>query len=81
MKGALRMGHISLSLSEDAQCRGPQGSAPLLEALGYEKALGLSISLHGGSVGQPVVGSSTGDFERWLIGALEVEHPLSMGAL
>ena len=30
---------------------------------GYErKALGTSISLHGGSVGQRGVGSSTGDF-------------------
>jgi hypothetical protein len=32
----------------------------------------MGISLHGGSVGQPRVGSSTGDFERWLKGALEV---------
>jgi len=33
---------------------------------GYErKALGMGISLHGGSVGQPGVGSSTGDFEIW----------------
>jgi hypothetical protein len=31
-------------------------------------------SLHGGSVGQPGVGSSTGDNERWLKGALEVHH-------
>jgi hypothetical protein len=28
------------------------------------KALGMGISLHGGSVGQPEVGSSTGDFGR-----------------
>jgi hypothetical protein len=42
--------------------------------LGYErKALETGISLHGVSVGQPGVGSSTGDFERWLKGALEVE--------
>ena len=41
----------------------------------YEKnALETGISLHGGSVRQPGVGSSTGDFERWLKGALEVEH-------
>jgi hypothetical protein len=26
----------------------------------------MGISLHGGSAGQPGVGSSTGDFERWL---------------
>ena len=43
--------------------RGPEG---------YErKALGMGISLYGGSVGQPGVGSSTGDFEIWLKGALE----------
>jgi hypothetical protein len=32
----------------------------------------MGISLHGGSVEQPGVGSSTRDFERWLKGALEV---------
>jgi hypothetical protein len=41
---------------------------------GYErKALGIGISPHGGSVGQPGVGSSTGDFEIWLKGSLGVE--------
>jgi len=45
--------------------RGPEG---------YErKALGMGISLYGGSVGQPGVGSSTGDIEIWLKGAMEVE--------
>jgi hypothetical protein len=40
---------------------------------GYErKALGKGISPHGGSVGQTGVGSSTGDFEIWLKGALGV---------
>jgi len=40
---------------------------------GYgRKALQTGISLYGGSVGQPGVGSSTRDFERWLTGALEV---------
>ena len=34
----------------------------------------MGISLHGGSVRQPGVGLSTGDFERWLKGALEVER-------
>jgi len=34
----------------------------------------MGISLHGSSVGQPGVGSSTRDYERWLKGALEVEH-------
>ena len=37
------------------------------------KALEMGISLCGGSVGQPGVGSSTGDFVIWLKGALEVE--------
>jgi hypothetical protein len=42
---------------------------------GYErKALGMGISPHGGSVGQPRVSSSTGDVEIWLKGALGVEH-------
>ena len=42
---------------------------------GYErKALGTDICLHGGSVVQPGVGSSTRDFEIWLKGALEVER-------
>jgi hypothetical protein len=35
--------------------------------------MGMGISLHGGSVGQPGVGLSSGDFEMWLKGALEVE--------
>jgi hypothetical protein len=42
--------------------------------------LGMGISLHGGLDGQPGVGLSPGDFERWLKGALEVGC-LSMGAL
>jgi hypothetical protein len=41
---------------------------------GYErKALGMGISPHGGSVGQPGVGSSAGDFEIWLKGLVAVE--------
>jgi len=40
---------------------------------GYErKALGMGMSLHGGSVGQTGVRSSTRDFDIWLKGALEV---------
>jgi hypothetical protein len=42
--------------------------------------MGTGIPLHVGSVGQPGVGSSTGDFGRWLKGALEVEC-LPVGAL
>jgi hypothetical protein len=34
----------------------------------------MSISLHGGSVGQPRVGSSSRDFERLMKGALGMEH-------
>ena len=44
------------------------GLAPL------RKALGMGISLHGGSVGQPGVGSSTRDFEIWMKGALKVQQ-------
>ena len=62
------------SHSEEAHCGGPRGRASLLGTMGYErKALGMGISLHGGSVGQHGVGSSTGDFEIWLKGVLEVE--------
>ena len=43
---------------------------------GYErKAVRMGNSLHGGSVGQSRMGSSTGDFEIWLKGALRVERP------
>jgi len=44
------------------------------------KALGMGISLHGGSVWQPGVGSSTRDFETRLKGALELKL-LPVGAL
>jgi hypothetical protein len=61
------------SLSEETHCGGAQGRAPLLGTLDYErKDLGTGISLHESSVGQPGVGLSTGDFERWLKGALGV---------
>jgi hypothetical protein len=50
------------------------GGSPARGHEGYErKALGMGISPHGGSVGQPGVGSSAGDFEIWLKGALGVE--------
>jgi len=45
--------------------RGPEGYK--------RKALGMGISLYGGSDGQPGVVSSTGDFKIWLKGALEME--------
>ena len=38
--------------------------------------MGMGICPHGGSVGQPGVGSSTGDFEMWLKGAVGVEFSL-----
>jgi hypothetical protein len=64
-----------VSLSTGAHCGGPPGRASLLGTLGYErKALETGISLYGGLVRQPGVGSSTGDFELWLKGALEVGH-------
>jgi len=41
----------------------------------YErKALGMGISVHGGSVWLTGVGSSTGDLESWMKGALGMEH-------
>ena len=46
--------------------RGPEGY--------IRKALGMGISLHGGSVGQTGVGSSTGVFEIFFKGSLEVER-------
>jgi hypothetical protein len=56
VKGALGMGHLSLSL------KGSLWRAHLLGTLGYEiKVLGMGISLDGGSVGQPGVGLSTGN--------------------
>jgi hypothetical protein len=62
-------------LSEKPQSRGPRMRAPLLGTLGYErKALGAGISLHGGSVGQTEVGSSTQYFKRWLKGVLKMKH-------
>ena len=49
---------------------------------GYErKALEMGISLHGGSAGQPGVGSFTRDFERWLKGGSRNAANLSVGAL
>jgi hypothetical protein len=70
-KRALEMGHPSLlelfqgNMEGCSFVRGPEG---------YErKALGMSFSLHGDSDGPPGVGSSTGDFEIWLTGALGVE--------
>jgi hypothetical protein len=57
-KAALEMGYLSVG----ALLGEHGGGAPLLGA-----------SLYGGSVGQPGVGSSTGDLEIWLKGALVVE--------
>jgi hypothetical protein len=45
--------------------KGPEGYV--------RKALGMGISLHGGSAGQPGVGSDTKDFKIWLKGGLDVE--------
>jgi hypothetical protein len=58
------------SLSEEAHCGEARGRSLLMR---YEtKALGTGISLHGNSVGQTGLGSSSGNFERWLKGALDV---------
>ena len=64
----------SASLSIGALLGEPGGGSFARGPEGYEKkALRMDISLHGGSVGQPGVGSSTGDFEIGLKGALEAE--------
>jgi hypothetical protein len=41
--------------------------------------VGRGISLHSSSVGKPGVGPSTGGFERWLKGVLELGH-FSLGS-
>ena len=53
-------------LSEEAQCRGPLGRAPLLGTLEdmLRKALDKGISLHRGSVGEPGGDSLARTFER-----------------
>jgi hypothetical protein len=53
-------------LSEDAQCGGPLGRAPLLGTLEemFRKALDTGISLHRGLVGEPRGDSLAGTFER-----------------
>ena len=79
MKGALGMGRLALKrLNAEVL----EGGAPSLGTLGYErKALGKGISPHGGSVGQPGVGSSNGDFESWLKGGSGDAVSLFVGAL
>jgi hypothetical protein len=57
------------SLSEEAHCGGLLYRGPWV----MKGSLWRRACLHGGPVGQPGVGSSTGDVERWLKGALEVE--------
>jgi len=53
-------------LSEEAQCGGPLGRAPLLGTLEdmLRKALDTGISLHRGPVGEPGGDSPAGTFER-----------------
>jgi hypothetical protein len=52
--------------SEEAQCGGPLGRAPLLGTLEdmLRKALDTGISLHRGPVGEPGGDSLAGTFER-----------------
>jgi hypothetical protein len=79
LKGALEVESLSLAVSlcgssVEGTWRGGGSFSKVPE--GYErKTLGTGTSLHGGSAGQPGVGSSTGDFQIWLTGALEVECP------
>ena len=69
-KGSLETGHPYLW----ELLGGLGGGASLLRALKAMKGRlwGWASLFMGGSVGQPGVGSSTGDFEMWLKGALEV---------
>ena len=63
---SLSMGALLGELGGGLLCWGP---------CSYErKVLEMGNSLHGGSDGQPGVGLSTGDSERWLKGALLMEH-------
>jgi hypothetical protein len=59
------MGALLGELGGGSFVRGPEGYK--------RRALGMGISLHGVLVGQPGLGSTTGDFEIWLKGALEME--------
>ena len=63
MKGVSRNGAF---LSEEAQCRGPLGRAPLLGTLEdmLIKALDTGISLHRGPTGESGGDSLVGTFER-----------------
>jgi hypothetical protein len=82
-RGEPAIGNLAHSLKEGAGCGSsfslgallgePGGGSIARGPEGYErKALGKGISLHGGSVGQRGVGSSSRDFEIWLKGALKV---------
>ena len=80
----MRSGHAaSLSMAALLVEPGEGGGSFAKGPEGYErKAVRTGLSLHGRSVGQPGMGSSTGDFEIWLKGALRVESvSLSLGAL
>ena len=62
-------------LGELGEPGGVEGSSFAGDLVGYErKVLETGIFLHGGSAGQPGVGSFTGNFEKFLKGALEVER-------
>jgi hypothetical protein len=69
MKGALRMGRLSL---KSLTAEGLEGGLLYWIPLVMKGRLWRRAFLHGDSVGQPGFVSSTGDFERWLKGALYV---------
>jgi hypothetical protein len=54
------------SISEETQCRGPLGRAPLLGTLEdmFKKAPDTGISLHRGPIGEPEGYSLAGVFDR-----------------
>ena len=63
LEGGSRNGAL---LSEEAQCGGPLGTAPLLDSLEdmLRKALDTDISLHRGPIGEPGGDSLVGTFDR-----------------
>jgi hypothetical protein len=65
---------ISLSLIKYTSCNKQHYIPGENISIVMSIVLRTGISLHRGSVGQPVVGSSARDFERWVKGALEVRH-------
>ena len=71
MNGAEGMGRLSL---KRLTTEGLDGGLLYWGPWAMKGRLCGRASLHGGSVGQHGVGPSTGDFERWLKGAMLVQR-------